>query len=230
MARHSKRKLTLDEPAKKVLAALLREFRDRNFGMEELQNTYQGLSPANLRSLCCMGGGVSDLDFELALKELDESDLVKTGPMELYENQPGSLVMVTAFYSKNEYSYLTEEGYKVATRMGSATPSITAVPRVHISGGTFHQSPIGIGAQVSQAVNISASLDELFTRLRGEICERVIDDTERAEIILRLDELAEARDKSSKIERYKKLLGVVADHVTVLEPLLTLLFQRLMGN
>jgi hypothetical protein len=40
---------------------------------------------------------------------------------------------------------------------------------VHISGGTFHQSPIGVGTKISQTVNISASSDELFSRLREEI-------------------------------------------------------------
>jgi hypothetical protein len=164
------------------------------------------------------------------MKELDEKDLVRTGPMELYANPPGSMVMVTAFYSKNEYSYLTEDGYKAATRLDSTSPSRMPAPRVHISGGTFHQSTIGIGGQVSQEVNVAANPRELFARLREEIQGRVADDKRRSEIIRRLDALEEARDQLSKIERYNQLVGAVADHITVLSPLLTPLLQRLLGS
>jgi hypothetical protein len=221
--------VTLDDPAKRVLSVLLAEFQEKRFGAAELEDTYRGLAPATLKSICTTDGGLSEVDFDLAIKELEEYDLVETGPMELYDNPPGSTVTVIAFYSKNEYSYLTEEGYKLATRFGTRPPRMPA-PRVHISGGTFHQSPVAVGTQVSQTVNISASSDELLARLREEVQERVVDDQKRSEIMLHIDALEEAQGKPSMIERYNKLVGVIGDHVTVFGPVLTLLLQRLMGS
>jgi hypothetical protein len=230
MAKKPKKSTALDGPAREILAVLLTEFREKGFGVEELRNTYQGLPPAALKLTCCSDGKISDVDFDLAMNDLDEGGLVKTGPMEVYDNPPGSSVTIIALYSKNEYSYLTEEGYKAATRMGVTRPPRMSVPRVHISGGTFHQSPIGVGAQISQTVNISASSDELFNRLREQILERVDDENKRSEIIVQLDALEDAKDQPSMLERYNKLVGVIGDHVTVFGPLLTLLLQRLMGK
>ncbi len=227
----AKKSITLDEPEKMILSALLTEFREKGLGTRELQNTYRGLSPAALRSTCCADGGLRPVDFDLAMKALDECELVKTGPMEPYQNPPGSMVTVIAFFSKNLHSYLTEEGYKAATRLGTAKRTSTVPPpRVHISGGTFHQSPIGVGTQVSQTVNISASADDLFGRLREEIQERIVDEEKRNEIILHVDALEAAQDQPSMIERYNKLVGVIGDHVTVFGPLLALLLPKLMGN
>ncbi|MGB2603508.1 MAG: hypothetical protein WBC78_07930 [Candidatus Sulfotelmatobacter sp.] len=154
MAKKSKKSTTLDEPAETILSALLAEFKEKGFGTEELRNTYRGLSPAALKSTCCADRKLSEVDFDLAMSDLDEGDLVKTGPMMAYENPPGSYFDIVALYSKNEYSYLTQEGYKAATKLSVTKPPRMAVPNVHISGGTFNQSPIGVGAQVSQKVNI----------------------------------------------------------------------------
>ena len=227
----SKKSITLEEPAaQRILSALLREFREKGFGTEELRNEYQGLSPAVLKSTCCADGKISDVDFELAMNDLDADDLVKTGPTALYDNPPNSSVLVVAFYSKNEYSYLTEEGYKAATTLAVTRPPRIPVPSVHISGGTFHQSPIGVGTKISQTVNISASSDELFSRLREEIQEHVSDDKKRSEIMVHLDALENAQGQPSMFERYTQLVGVVGDHVTVFGPLLTLVLQKLMGH
>jgi hypothetical protein len=230
MAKKSKKVQTFDDAAKGILSILLTEFREKSFGMEELRNTYQGLSPAALKSTCCADGTISHVDFDLAMKELDEGDLVKTGPMASYENDPNSSVVFLVFYSKNEYSYLTEEGYKAATRMGVIRLQKMPTPSLHISGGTFHQSPIGVGAQISQTVNIQANSDELITRLREEVRARVVDDEKQAAIMVQLDVLEDAQDQPSMLERYNKLVGVIGDHVTVFGPLLSLLLQRLMGN
>ena len=212
-----------------MLSVLLAEFKEKRLGEEELQATYRGLAPAELRSICTADGRFSEVDFGLAMKELDEHDLVKTGPLEAYDNPPGSSVFILALYSKNEYSYLTEDGYKLATRLGTRPPRLPA-PSIHISGGTFHQSPVAVGSQVSQTVNISASSNELLARLRKEVQDRVVEDQKRSEIMLHIDALEEAQGKPSIIERYNKLVGVIGDHVTVFGPVLTLLLQRLMGS
>jgi hypothetical protein len=56
----------------------------------------------------------TDVDFDLALKELEEKELIGTGPMEVIENPPDSFVNFVGLYSKREYVYLTEKGYKTA--------------------------------------------------------------------------------------------------------------------
>jgi hypothetical protein len=106
---------------------------------------------ANL-SKNCEGAGATKVDFDLALKELEDG-LVGTGPMAFFDNDPHSSVFILAMFSKREYVYLTEAGYRVAAQMDSQKPR-SGSPRVHISGGTFHQSQIGIGEQVTQIQNV----------------------------------------------------------------------------
>jgi len=154
VANKTKKKPDLNLPAKTILSTLLAEFREKGFGTAELRDSYKGLAPTELRSICCSDGTISTVDFDLAMSDLDECELVKTGPMTMYENEPGSSVTVLAFFSKNEFSYLTEEGYKAATRIGASSPPRIPTPRVHISGGTFNQSPIGVGAHVSQTMSV----------------------------------------------------------------------------
>jgi hypothetical protein len=114
-------------------------------------------------------------------------------------------------------------------RLGTKPPRMSA-PMVHISGGTFHQSPVAVGSQVSQTVNISASSDELLARLREEVRAQVVDVQKQSEIMLHIDALEEAKERPSIIERYNKFVGVIGDHVTVFGPVLGLLLQRLMGS
>lgn len=227
MANKIKSSAAISDAAQKVLSTLLAEFREKHLGAEQLQDTYEGLSPAALRSICCGDGSFSEVDLDLAMKELDEADFVKTGPMEVYDNPPGSSVLIVALYSKNEYSYLTEEGYRLAAKLSSLGPTRTPAPRVHISGGTFHQSPIGVGTHVSQTMNISVSLQSILTRMRETTEERVPDAKKRTEIIQHIDALETAPDQPSRIDRYNRLVAVIADHVTVYGPLLTTLFQVL---
>lgn len=219
MAKQKAPTVNLEEEAvKRIFAALLTEFRQKGYGTEELHNGYEGLSPVALKEICSADGRVSEVDFDLAMKDLEQDDLVKTGPMEAYDNPPGSYVMVIALFSKNEYAYLTEKGYKAATRVKLARAAGTQ--HVHISGN-FHQSPIGVGNHISQSVSISAASSEMFDRLREEIRTRIEDVPKRSEALVRLDALEAAPDRPSKLERYTQLVGVLGDHITVLSFLLT---------
>jgi hypothetical protein len=105
----------------------------------------------------CTGGSHAKVDFDLAMKQLEESKFVETGPMVPYENTPGSQLVIVAIFSKREYVYLTEKGYRAAQKPAAKPRSPS--PCVHISGGTFHQSPIGIGSTVNQAVNFNIDND-----------------------------------------------------------------------
>ncbi len=83
--------------------------------------------------------------------------------MGMYDNPPDTNVLILTMYSKREYAYLTEKGYKTAQKR--PTPRAAAT-HVNISGGTFHQSPIGVGEAVNQTVTVNVNSDaELVRRL-----------------------------------------------------------------
>ena len=184
------------------------------------------MSPAELRSVCCGEVGISDVDFDLAMSDLEQDGLVDTGPKEHVKNNPNSMILMVGFFtSKREYTYLSEEGYKEASRI---RPRRALGPQhIHLSGN-FHQSPIGVGDHISQSVSVATTNSEMFARLREEIGNRVEDCQKRDEILARLEALETAPDKPSRIERYTQLVGVLGDHITVFTVLLTPLFQNLM--
>ncbi len=129
------------------------------------------------------------------------------------------------FFSKNEYSYLTEAGYKAATKINAVRRARPIAPHVHITGNTYNQSPVGIREAVSHTIDISAaSSDEMFEYLRREIDRHIDDQQKRAAILDRLRDLEAAEDKPSRMERYNQLVGTIGDHITVqgfaLSPLL----------
>jgi hypothetical protein len=161
--------MSLDDLAKHVLSDVLADFRARNLGSEALSKGYIGASLVEIEMKYCAGGSYSKVDFDLAMKELEESKFIGTGPMVPYENTPGSQVVIIAIFSKREYVYLTEKGYRTAQK--PALKPRSPAPNVHISGGTFHQSPIGVGGTVNQAVNFNIDNDaeviEYLAKLRA---------------------------------------------------------------
>lgn len=161
----------VDNLARQILADAVADFGGKNLGATDLNNGYVGASITALEMKYCADGAYSKIDFDLSLKQLEESELVKTGPMEMYENKPGSLLAIMAFFSKREFVYLTENGYKAAQKsiIKRSSPAST----VHISGGTFNQSPIGIGGVVSQAVDFNIDndfevIEQLFKLLASQ--------------------------------------------------------------
>jgi hypothetical protein len=152
----------LDPLARQILDTLLVDFLERKLGSDALRDGYVGVSLPALVQRYCDGGPASQVDFDLALKQLEDGKLISTGPMVPYENRPGSQVFIMSIYSKREYAYLTEEGYRAAQQSRLVAPS-SRRPTVHISGGTFHQSTIGIGDHVTQSVTVSG----------GELAESV---------------------------------------------------------
>ncbi len=107
-----------NEATEFILQQLLSEFRERQLTTSDLHRSYEGLSPNELKNRS-LAAGIIEVDFDLAMSELDNHGLVKTGPMAVYDNPPGSFVTVIGLYSKREYSYLTENGYKEASKSKS---------------------------------------------------------------------------------------------------------------
>jgi hypothetical protein len=128
-----------------ILKILKVEFLEHNRSSDDLRDGYVGPNMNHLQEQILGSGFVSRVDYDLALKELEEQRLVKTGPMTMYDNPPNSHVVVFAMFSKREYIYLTEAGYKVARDKPKDTErSPSSRQNVHISGGQFYQSPVGV--------------------------------------------------------------------------------------
>lgn len=105
----------VEQVSKQILSYLLHDFQARELGADALDQEYVGVAMNELKQKCFEHDNTSTaVDFELALKGLDEKKLIGTGPMEVYDNPPGSSVVVLAIYSKREYVYLTAKGYRAA--------------------------------------------------------------------------------------------------------------------
>jgi hypothetical protein len=162
----------LDPLARQILDNLRVDFLEKNLGSEALQDGYVGASLPLLEQQYCGSGLASKVDFDLAVKQLEDGTLIKTGPMVPFQNKSGSRMLVVAFFSKREYAYLTESGYRAASQQPRPTSRSASRPVVNISGGTFHQSPIGIGDHVAQSVAVN----------NGELAEgvrKLVDQLER---------------------------------------------------
>ena len=207
----SKRAFTMNEASSLILSQLLAEFRERKLGSNELREGYQGLSLSELKSRC-MTTGIEEVDYDLALGDLEFHKFVETGPMEMYSNPLGSIFVAIGFFSKREYSHLTETGYKEAVKIVSApqTRSKQTIAHVHISGSTFNNSPIGVGESISQAINIQgASSNEAFIAFRNEVAKQVQNDLEREHILSRLDEREASNQLPTRYEKYAMLMGAI---------------------
>ena len=109
-----------NDASRSILSQLLAEFRERQLTASDLRSTYKGIPPKEVRGRS-ISEGISEVDFDLAISDLMSNNLVDTGPKEPVKNDPYSGVyFVGIFTSKNEYSFLTEDGYREAVRLASS--------------------------------------------------------------------------------------------------------------
>jgi len=101
----------LDQEAKHILGALLEDFRKRGLSADALEDGYEGASITEMKQEALAQGRISAVDFDLALNDLEEKELIGTGPIDVYSETftGGSAFGV---YSKREYAYLKTKGYK----------------------------------------------------------------------------------------------------------------------
>jgi hypothetical protein len=208
--------------AQQILGSLLADFLEQKLDSDSLRNGYVGASLPALAQQYRGSGSASQVDFDLALKQLENGKLVNTGPMEFYNNPPGSHAVIIAMFSKREYAYLTEEGYR-ATQQCKTVSRPTSRPMVHISGGTFHQSPIGIGDHVTQSVTVSAGeltedVRKLIDQLEQLLPTSGLPSLVREDSQAALTELREAAALStpdvSRLRRGLESLKHVMEHAT----------------
>ena len=151
--------------------------------------------------------------------------------MEAYDNIPGSGVFMLGIYSKREYIYLTEEGYRRAKQ--ERTP--VTPPRhtsVNITGSQFHNSPVGVGGQVAQTLNIGIeSRQEIVDYLRNLLQENghQVDEQSERDLVALADAALDA--DSAKVKPiFQQVFGVAAEGVKqVAWSLLTVAITKAMG-
>jgi hypothetical protein len=219
----------MNEVSQFVFGLLLAEFKKRGLTAQDLQNGYEGLPPDEIRERA-VATGINEVDYDLTFSDLVKHDLVKTGPMVPFENDPNSGFIVVALYSKNQYSYLTEDGYKEAVAMSKRDKSVSKAnaTNIRISRSTFHNSPIGTGENITQVVASSEeSFDQAVTAFRDEVSKIVGDQDKQREILLRLDELEAATSETTRFDAYNNLVATIGNHITVLSFLLPPLLHTL---
>jgi hypothetical protein len=171
------------------------------------------------------------VDYDLALKELEERKLVGTGPMAMYDNPRNSAVVVLAMFSKREYIYLKEEGYKMA-RDNPVNVKPATKQNVHISGGNFYQSPIGIGGQVSQNINFDVTDEADAVKYLKELLFQAGQPANDA-ISTDLEEMVQAANSGNMAAAkpiFKKIFDVVAEPTKQLAyGVLTAIITKQMG-
>jgi len=217
--------------SKQILRDLRDEFISARRPAAALQEQYEGLSLADLRSRYIGELGHGEVDFDLALKELEDRDLVDTGPLVGYDNRPGSGVVIIGLYSKREFLYLKEDGYRAATDF--AAPKAVqspAAPRVHISGGTFHQSPLAFGDHATQLQSISSTSDSATVeRLLELLAEGGVATAERAEVEMLVDKMGKGNLEQGK-PLFKKIFALAAEGAKQTAwGILTALASKVMG-
>lgn len=220
----------VEELSNAILRALLVDFKERNLTANDLRSGYQGANFVALKQTCCSETSGSEVDFDLALRDLEESDLIRTGPKLPFDNPPGSSVLVVALCSKYEYAYLSEEGYKAASRIKKRRSPTPRAQHVHISGGYFHQSPIGIGDHVCQSFTSGLGGAPVFLNLRRAIEEGDLENAQRAQLLAGVGAMEEAPDKTSFVARYAEFIALAANCMTIIAPFVPALTAFMHGN
>ncbi|KFX20274.1 hypothetical protein [Pectobacterium betavasculorum] len=157
----------LDEAAKQILGTLLADFTDRGLTAKDLKDRYEGPQIVAVATAVCNIDDITQVDFDVAFSELEKGNLIRTGPMESYKNRPGDSMYIIASFSKREYVYLTEEGYKAARRTPNRPQRVNrVVNHVHISGGQFSNLQLAAGEQIQQTMSVTTGTDsEIIAQL-----------------------------------------------------------------
>ncbi|WP_456071484.1 hypothetical protein [Enterobacter quasiroggenkampii] len=224
----------LDEAAKQILATLLADFTDRNLTVDDLKKRYIGPQIVAVETAVCNIDDITKVDFDVAFRELEKNKLILTGPMEMYKNRPGSRVIAIGSYSKREYVYLTEEGYKAARRAPNRPERVNRViNHVHISGGQFSNLQLAAGENVKQSMSVTNSETdyEIISKLISILEEQgqVVSDTQRSEITAAVAAANEGDGKQAK-SLLEKVCGPVWESVQpVMWPIVGELIKKSLG-
>lgn len=223
----------LDEAAKQILGTLLADFTDRGLTVQDLKNGYEGPNINALATAVCNVADFTSVDFEVAFGDLEKGNLIRTGPMKMFDNDHNSSVTIIGFYSLREFVYLTEAGYK-ESRKGPNRPQRVqrVVNNLTITGGTFSNMQLGQGEIVSQTQNTTSSSDsEIVSKLISILEEQgqLVNATQRTDIAAAVAAANEGDGKGAK-SLLSKVCGPVWESVQpVMWPIVGELVKKSLG-
>ncbi|WES90507.1 hypothetical protein [Dickeya fangzhongdai] len=176
----------LDEAAKQILGTLLEDFTSRGLGADDL-NSYEGPQIQDLSAAVCNVDDITSVDFDIAFADLEKANLIQTGPLVPFANDPYSSLIMIGSYSKREYAHLTQEGYKAARKAPNRPQQRVqrVVNHVNISGGNFSNLQLAAGESVKQSMTVSSGTDaEIIAKLIAILEEQgqQVSDEQRAGI------------------------------------------------
>lgn len=223
----------LDEAAKQILGTLLADFTDRGLTAKDLKSGYEGPNIDALATAVCNVADFTSVDFEVAFSDLEKTKMIKTGPMAMYDNDRNSSVIIIASYSKREYVYLTEAGYKESRKVPNRPQKVQRiVNNLTITGGSFSNTQLGQGETVTQSQNITAGTDsEIVAKLISILEEQgvSIDGTQRSDIANAVAAAKEGDGKQAK-SILAKVCGPVWESVQpVMWPIVGELIKKSLG-
>lgn len=182
----------LDEAAKQILGTLLADFTDRKLTAQDLKDGYEGPNIEVLATAVCSIADFTTVDFEVAFGDLENSNMIKTGPMAVYDNDRNSSVIFIGVYSKREFVYLTEAGYKESRKAPNRPQRVQRiVNNLTITGGSFSNMQLAQGESIKQEFNVAESSD--------------------SEIVNKLIEILEAQGVTATAENRDDVVSAVAE-------------------
>jgi len=182
----------LDEAAKQILGTLLADFTDRGLTAQDLKDGYEGPNIEALATAVCSVADFTTVDFEVAFGDLENSNMIKTGPMAAYDNDRNSSVIFIGGYSKREFVYLTEAGYKESRKAPNRPQRVQRiVNNLTITGGNFSNMQLAQGESIKQEFNVAESSD--------------------SEIVNKLIEILEAQGVTATAENRDDVVSAVAE-------------------
>ncbi len=223
----------LDEASKQILGTLLADFTVRELTAKDLTSGYEGPKIEALATAVCAVADFTTVDFEVAFSDLEKAKMINTGPMAMRDNDRYSNLIIIASYSKREYVYLTEAGYKESRKAPNRPTRVQpVVNKLTITGGQFSNLQLGQGHTVTQSMDIANGSDsEIIQKLISILEEQgqVVTFDKRDDIVAAV---AAANDGDGK--QAKNLLSKVCGPVwetaqTVMWPILGELVKRKLG-
>jgi hypothetical protein len=111
---------------------------------------------------------------------------------------------------------------KAATATGG--PNVTQ--NIHMHGPNAR---INVNSTDNSTNIASVSNEQLFVRLR-ETAKTIADESQRAQILARLDDLERAKESGGFVSAYQSFIGSVADYMTIFSPFIPALTLMLSGK
>ncbi|MDQ1079681.1 hypothetical protein [Pseudoroseomonas cervicalis] len=212
VAKRSKAKSPLNDLSFEILELLRKEFTSSDRNTSDLLNGYVGPKLDNLAEEFIKNRSFSRVDYDLAIKSLEDHDFVDTGPKVFYENDPDSSAFILAMYSKREYIYLKEDGYRVSSERKANALHQESHQSVTINNSSFYQSPVGVGREVKQQLHFDIKNKSDIINYLSEILiqENIVITEEVQNDLNAMVEKAKAGDMAGAKPLYRKLFEKIS--------------------